>query len=286
MTDPVWQASLQFERVVVTGGGSGIGQATALALADSGVQVYIMGRRKAALDATVELAVGRPGRIIAVPCDLLSPEATDAAFSAVEEDGGPARGLVHCAAATTYRLVQEMNHADFTETVQTTLFTGFNAVTRWARPIIAANKARGDVLPASAVMISSAVAARGGPGIAHSSAGKAGLESFSRACAREWGEYGIRLNIVGPGAFPVEKSQKLWADPDVYAMASGQTAVGRLGELPEIVAPILFFLTTGSGFTTGQTIISDGGFGLVPWGFRPDALSRGLNNQFEGEQSR
>ncbi|AIT82101.1 SDR family NAD(P)-dependent oxidoreductase [Novosphingobium pentaromativorans] len=285
MNTPVWRTPLQFDRIVVTGGGSGIGRATALELANCGATVYIMGRRPDALAATASLGEGLSGRIVPIPCDLLEIDATDAAFGAVEADGGPAFGLVHCAAATTYCVASEISHAAFDQTIRTTLYTGFNATKRWAEPILAAAQKTGEAQPASAVMLSSAVAARGGPGIAHSSAGKAGLESFARACAREWGPSGIRINIVGPGAFPVEKSEKLWSDPDMYELASSATALGRLGNLPEIVAPIVFFLTSGSGFTTGQTIISDGGFGLVPWGIRPDGLKRGLNNKFDDKES-
>jgi len=280
MSAPTWQVELQFDRVVVTGGGSGIGRATALELARSGVTVYVMGRRAKALSETATTAEGMPGRIVPVPADLLDVKSTDAAFSAVEADGGPALGLVHCAASPSYSMASDISHEAFDQTIRTTLYTGFNTLKRWAAPILAQATQTGKARPASAVMITSAVAARGGPGIAHSSAGKAALESFSRACAREWGPSGIRLNIVGPGAFPVEKSEKLWADSELAAHITSVTPMERFGRLPEIVAPIMFFLTTGAAFATGQTIIADGGFGLVPWGIHPDALKRGLNNEF------
>jgi len=281
MSDPIWSTPLQFERVAVMGGGSGIGRATALELARAGVNVYVVGRRAKALEETRKLGDGLPGRIVALPCDLLNPDATDAAFTAMEEDGGPVRALVHAAAAPTIQIASEIDHKSFAATINTTLFLGFNAIKRWSKPLVAADYTGQEPLPASAVIITSAVCSRGGPGVAHSSAGKAGLESFARACAREWGQYGIRINIVGPGVFPVEKSVELWSDPEVRAHATGMTVFNRLGEVPEIVAPIMFFLTSGAGFTTGQTIIADGGAGLVPWGFNPDALKRGLNNQFE-----
>jgi len=279
MTNLAWSTPLEFDRVIVTGGGSGIGRATALELARCGVTVYVLGRREGALQGTVEQAKGLSGRIVPISCDLKLPDQVDAAFAKIEADGGPAYGLVHAAAQPFIQVAENITLDDMQSTIASSLITGFNTLQRWAAPILEANKTQVKK-PGSAVMISSAIAARGGPGVAHSSAGKAGLESFSRAAAKEWAARGIRINIVGPGAFPVEKSEEMWAHPEMAETVREVIAMGRVGQLPEIVAPIMYFLTLGAGFTTGQTLVADGGYGLVPWGIKPELLARGLNNKY------
>jgi NAD(P)-dependent dehydrogenase (short-subunit alcohol dehydrogenase family) len=262
-------------RVVVTGAGSGIGRAVALALARSGVSVVAVGRRIGPLDETVGLA-GEFGELVRpMRCDVTDESAVSETFAELEADGGGiASGLVNAAAQMVKGPARSMSPRQFQEVVASTLFGSFNVLRRWAEPLFDGTTG------GSAVMITSNSASRGTPGVSHSSAGKAGVEALTKSLAREWGPYNIRINAVGPGPFPVDKSVAAWSNESVRARMEEAIALGRYGELPEIVAPVLFFLTHGAAFTTGQTLRVDGGLALTRWSLSEEDLAGGLNNDY------
>lgn len=262
------------ERVVVTGAGSGIGRAVALALAAAGVEVIVLGRRVEALEETARLAGPAAGKVTIRRCDITDDADVEAAFAVVATTGPPATGLVNAAAQMVKRPARSMNAQQFQEVVASTLFGSFNVLRRWAEPLFDAPDG------GAAVMLTSNSASLGTPGVSHSSAGKAGVEALTKSLAREWGPYGIRVNAVGPGPFPVEKSARAWSTESVRARMTEAIALGRYGELAEIVGPVLFLLTTGAGYTTGQTLRVDGGLSLTRWSLSEDDIAGGANNWY------
>src|SRR5262245_41056431 len=119
---------LVHDRLVVTGGGSGIGRAVALKMAEMGATAYIVGRREHALAETVSIAKGLPGTLIPRACDLTDRGAVDELFDGVEADeGGPVRALAHCAASVFYSPIRDLTFDGFKDVIGTTLFTAFNA---------------------------------------------------------------------------------------------------------------------------------------------------------------
>ncbi|MET0885346.1 MAG: SDR family oxidoreductase [Mycetocola sp.] len=265
-----WSTPLVHDRLVVTGAGSGIGRAVALELAERGATAYILGRRKTALEETVQLAKGHPGLLIPVPCDLTVREQVDAAFDTIEAaEAKPIQALAHCAASVRYEPAREITFETFQAVVGTTLFSAFNTLHRWALPLLDVD------LDGVAVALTSSVAHRGTPGVAHSSAGKSGIEGFVRSAAREWGSLGIRMNVVGPGRFPVEKSKDMWAKFDAESPdALARTAVGRFGEMHEIVGPIMFMLSAAAGYMTGEVLHVGGGDRITTGGGPPPRYNK------------
>lgn len=253
-----WKAQLAFDRLVVTGGGSGIGRDTALAAASTGAAVYVLGRRAEALEETAALAADAPGTVTALVADVTDPDSVDAAFAAIEADGGPAPALVHAAAAVEYCPARDLTPADFRKVVESVLFGAFDALHCWSKPLLESGS------PGVAVFITSAIAAAGTPGASHSSAGKAGVEAMVKTIAREWGGDGIRLNVVGPGFVPVERTQAMWDDDAVSAPIREVIALGRPGTVAEIVGPIMFLLSEAATYVTGEVLVPDGGFRLTP----------------------
>jgi NAD(P)-dependent dehydrogenase (short-subunit alcohol dehydrogenase family) len=253
-----WQVPLVSDRVLVTGGGSGIGRDVALTLAGLGARTYVLGRRLEALQETASIAEGSPGSVVPTRGDATDPESLDAAFAAIEGDGGPVQALVHGAASVEYCPARDLQPQAFREVVESILLGTFNTVHRWAAPLLDAGS------PGVGIALTSCIAARGTPGAAHSSAAKAGVEAMVRTIAREWGAMGVRLNAVGPGFFPVERTQAMWDDPEVSAPIRDAIALGRPGTLNEVTGPIVFLLSEAATYFTGEVLVPDGGFHLTP----------------------
>lgn len=264
------------DRILVVGAGSGIGRALATELAGLGATVYVGGRRRHRLTETASLA-GGPGRVVPIRCDITVQAEVDAMFSAIEADG-PVPCLVNCASAATYSRAIDLTAEQFDETIEWSLSGGFKLLHRWGSALLAAGET------GTAITLTSGLASRGTPGVAHSSAGKAGLEALTKALAREWGPDGLRLNAVGVGLFPVEKSSAMWADEELRARTMEQIALARHGELPEIVGPIVFLLSAAATFITGHVLQVEGGVRLPAWPVPPRQIKQGLNNQYEAAQ--
>lgn len=261
------------DKVLITGGGSGIGRALALRLADYGKTVYVVGRRKDALEETVSMAAGLSGSVKAHQGDATDASSVDELFSSLEAEG-PITGLVHAAAQVSLGPAIDISPEEFARTVNSTLNAAFNVLQRWAKHLMAAGSG------GAAVALTSSTATGGAPGISHSSAGKAGLTSLARALGREWGPSGIRVNCIGPGAFPIAKSSAMFSSEIVSKRMDELIAVKRYGELSEIVDPILFLISAGGTYITGQSLVVDGGQTLFPWLIPLEALQAGLNNKY------
>jgi NAD(P)-dependent dehydrogenase (short-subunit alcohol dehydrogenase family) len=254
-----WNVDLLHDRTVITGGGSGIGQALAVELARLGGTSYVLGRRENRLQQTVALSAGAAGRVVPIVCDVRDPQDVENAFLQVASDGGPAQALVHCALSVPgYIAAKDITPELFREVVDTVLIGAFNAIHGWSSALFKAE------LDGVAVALTSAIASRGTPGIAHSSAGKAGVEALVKSLAREWGPHGLRLNVVGPGFFPVERTRGMFDAGQPGAALVELTALQRLGKIEEVVGPIMFLLTSAASYITGQVLIPDGGFRLTP----------------------
>jgi NAD(P)-dependent dehydrogenase (short-subunit alcohol dehydrogenase family) len=146
----------------------------------------------------------------------------------------------------------------------------FLILRRWARPLIDAGS------PGVATCVSSALGAREVPGAAHSSAAKAGLEALTRSLAVEWGRYGLRINIVAPGAVSTEGADEgMWSDDVIRERALGAIPLGRFGTVEEIVAATLFLVSRQGAYITGSSIVVDGGWRLGDWPFMAPATTTG-----------
>ncbi|MET0659238.1 MAG: SDR family oxidoreductase [Steroidobacteraceae bacterium] len=250
--------SPQYERVVVTGAGSGIGRAVALALAEAGCTVFALGRTHSKIEATARALPSGAGRLTPVSCDVRNQAQVEATFDAVERDGGPAQALYHAAADSYRALLEHITLEGFKSVLESRAVGSFNMLQRWARPLLA----RG--LPGAAVLVTSALGSREAPGMAHSSLACAGVNSLMRAAAREWGRFNLRVNVIAPGAFPTA------AIEEISASAVGQrmlraAALGRFGDLEEIVGPSVFLLSRAASYVTGEILAVDGGLKLQPW---------------------
>lgn len=233
-------------RILVTGGGSGLGRDMAAAFAGLGAIVYVCGRRQAVLEETAA-AIGP--RAIPVVCDIKSGEAIEAMLDAIWADG-PLTGLVNNAAGNFIARTENLSIRGF-DAIADTVFRGTFQMTqgcgkRWL--------AAGD--SGSVVSILATWVWNGGPFAVPSAMSKAGVHVMTQSLAVEWGGRGIRLNAICPGPFETEGA-------GVRLNPTGDDRFGwnpmkRQGHPAELNNLAIFLLAPGAAFVNGQTIAIDG----------------------------
>jgi NAD(P)-dependent dehydrogenase (short-subunit alcohol dehydrogenase family) len=248
------------ERILITGGGTGLGKVMAEACLILGAEVYICGRRGGVLAETAKaLMDAHGGKVVGVPCDIRVAEAIHDMLDQIWSDGGALTGLVNNAAGNFISRTEDLSPRAF-DAIANIVFRGSFYVTldcgkRW----IAEKK------KASVVSILTTWIWSGGPFTVPSAMSKAGLNVMTQSLAAEWGRKGIRLNAIAPGPFPTEGA---WArlNPAGAAARAAETSeaspgnpMGRVGRMPELANLAVYLLHPMSEYVNGQTIAIDGG---------------------------
>ena len=237
---------------LVTGGGSGLGKEIATALAASGSTVHICGRRASVLDAAAA-AIGKDVHWHA--CDIRDAEAVEAMMAAIWAVG-PLTGLVNNAAANFIAPTKDLSPRGFRAITSTVMDGSFHVTLAAGKRWIA------EGIPGSVVSNLVTWIWSGSAFVVPSAMAKTALHAMTMSLAVEWGKYGIRLNATAPGPFPTEGAwEKLNPIPDAQSSATSADTVplGRFGEMPELQNLIVFLLSDGCRYLTGQTIAIDGG---------------------------
>ncbi|HRD46600.1 MAG TPA: SDR family oxidoreductase [Caulobacter sp.] len=244
------------ERVLITGGGTGLGKVMAEACLMLGAEVYICGRRGNILDETArELMAAHGGKCVGIACDIRVPEAIKDMVDTIWADGGALTGLVNNAAGNFISRTEDLSPRGF-DAIANIVFRGSFFVTlecgkRW----IAEGK------KASVISILTTWVWNGGPFTVPSAMSKAGLNVMTQSLAVEWGPKGIRFNAIAPGPFPTEgMSARLnpGQQQSAYENMSGNP-MNRVGEMAELANLAVYLLSKGSEYVNGQTIAIDGG---------------------------
>jgi NAD(P)-dependent dehydrogenase (short-subunit alcohol dehydrogenase family) len=244
------------ERILITGGGTGLGKVMAEACVMLGAEVYICGRRGGVLDETArELMDAHGGKVVGIACDIRVPEAIHEMIDQIWSDGGALTGLVNNAAGNFISRTEDLSPRAF-DAIANIVFRGSFFVTldcgkRW----IAEGK------KASVISILTTWVWSGGPFTVPSAMSKAGLNVMTQSLAVEWGSKGIRFNAIAPGPFPTEGA---WArlSPGQSTDSSremGGNPMGRVGEMRELANLAVYLLHPLSTYVNGQTIAIDGG---------------------------
>jgi citronellol/citronellal dehydrogenase len=235
---------------VVTGGGTGIGRATALELAGTGARVAVCGRREEPLEQVCREIEELGGECLAVPADLREADDVEGVVDAALDRFEAIDVLVNNAGGQFSAPAEEISDNGWRAVERATV----DAV--WSITRTVATRA---MIPAGGglIVFVGFSPLRGIPGFAHASAGRAAVANLASGLAIEWSRHGIRSVCVAPGTIRTDAL----AGYGEEAVAAWERAVplGRLGRPEEVGALIAFLATAGGAYVTGTTIVVDGG---------------------------
>lgn len=240
---------------VVTGGGSGIGLATAKRFAAEGADVVIVGRRQAVLDEAVK-AIGAP--VLAIQGDIAKLDDLSRIFATIQSAKGRIDILFANAGLGEFQPLGGITEASFDlvfgVNVKGTLFTVQHAL-----PLM---KAGGSI-----ILTGSTTGSMGSPAFSVYSASKAAVRNLARSWVLDLKGLGIRVNVLSPGPTATPGLSEALASTGqqdaVLADLIARTPLGRMGESDEIAAAALFLASDESSFMTGSELFADGGYAQV-----------------------
>jgi NAD(P)-dependent dehydrogenase (short-subunit alcohol dehydrogenase family) len=236
---------------VVTGGGTGLGRAMALAFGLEGADVCVIGRRQEKLDETVESIRGGGGRAFGLAADVRDAARIEAVMNEVAARTGRIDVLVNNAAGNFVCPSEDLSPNGFKSVVDIVLLGTFYC-TRAAFEALRAS--RGAILN-----IVAAYAWSGEPGAVHSASAKAGVLAMTRTLAAEWGRFGIRANAIAPGPIHTEGTDKnLWSVGDVEERVRRTVPLGRLGQPDDVARAALWLCSGEAAWISGTTLVVDG----------------------------
>jgi NAD(P)-dependent dehydrogenase (short-subunit alcohol dehydrogenase family) len=240
---------LDGKRALVTGASSGIGLGAAAALAGAGAEVWLVARREGDLLAVRDAIRAAGGRAEARVADITDLDAVaylmrDGPFDVLVNAAGLAR---HCPALDTAP-------ADYDAAMALNLRAAYFLTREVARGLIAAGR------HGSLINISSQMGHVAGPDRAVYAATKHGLEGMTKAMAIEWGSHGIRVNTLCPTFIRTPLAEQTLAIPERRAWILSKIKLGRVGEVADIMGPVVFLASDASALVTGTALMVDGGW--------------------------
>jgi NAD(P)-dependent dehydrogenase (short-subunit alcohol dehydrogenase family) len=244
------------ERILITGGGTGLGKEMAEGFLTLGAEVHICGRRGGVCEETAaELMEKHGGKVVPHACDIRVAEAISDMNDEIWAKHGPLTGLVNNAAGNFISRTEDLSIRGF-DAIANIVFRGsfymtHDIGTRWIK-----GGNRGNVISILTTWVWN-----GGPFVVPSAMSKAAVNTMTQSLAVEWARYGLRFNAIAPGPFPTKGAwERLAPDADgAKRMDSGAAnPMGRVGEMHELVNLAVLLMAPGAEYINGQTIAIDG----------------------------
>jgi NAD(P)-dependent dehydrogenase (short-subunit alcohol dehydrogenase family) len=245
---------LRSKRILITGGGTGLGKAMAHRFLQLGATVYICGRREEVLEQTVaELSSSTKSPIHALPCDVRNLDAVEAMIETIWK-AAPLDVLVNNAAGNFIARTEELSPRAFESVIGIVLLGTLHATMACGRRWLKAAH------PATVLSISATYAPVGSAYVVPSAISKAGVEALTRSLAVEWGNRGIRMNAIAPGPIPTQGAfSRVLPRPDLETLALDRNPMHRFGTTEELANLAAFLISDGSAYINGEVIRMDGG---------------------------
>ncbi|HEX4385080.1 MAG TPA: SDR family oxidoreductase [Myxococcales bacterium] len=241
---------LKDQRIVVTGGGTGLGAAMARRFAGLGAEVALLGRRKEKLDEVAGSIIAAGGKATAHPCDIRDYAAVQQIAASLDR----VDGLVNNAAGNFLAAAEDLSANAFKAVVDIVLNGTFHCTSAFGKRMIEGGKG-GAILS-----IVTTYAWTGSAFVLPSACAKAGVLALTRSLAVEWAHYKVRVNAIAPGPVPTDGAfSRLLPDPELEEMAKNRVPLKRFGTPDEIADAATYLMSPGAGYVTGDCLTIDGG---------------------------
>ena len=237
---------------IVTGGGRGIGRAVSLGLAQSGASVVVASRTPKEVEGVAEEIKKMGGKALAMVTDLTVNDQLENLVNATVKEFGRIDILVNNAARSFLRSLLDLREDGWDKVFNTNVKAVWLLSRLVARKMI--EQKGGRIINITTVGAEKAELGMGAYGCS-----KAALKMLTRCMAREWAQFGIQVNAVGPGLTKTDFSKPIWSNPEVAKHVSAAIPMGRLAEPEEMVGSVLFLASDAAQFITGHSIYVDGG---------------------------
>jgi NAD(P)-dependent dehydrogenase (short-subunit alcohol dehydrogenase family) len=240
------------KRILITGGGTGLGRGVAGRLVQHGAEVHLWGRRDAVLaEAVEEIGSGAHFQVV----DVRQPDAVEAAVAEIWERHGPLTGLINNAAANFIAPTASLSPRAFEAITSTVMSGSFNTTLACGRRWIDESR------PGAVVSTLTSWVWTGSAFVTPSAMAKAAVHAMTMSLAVEWGRYGIRLNAIAAGPIPTDYAWEMLnptSSSSVGATQADQVPLGRFGTVEELANLNILLLSDGCDYLTGHTIAMDG----------------------------
>lgn len=248
-------------RILVTGGGTGLGKSMAARFLQLGAEVHICGRRKIVCDETAtELMAEHGGRVTSHGVDIRNALAVEEMIETIFRDG-PLTDLINNAAGNFISRSEELSPRGFDAVANIVMHGTFYVTQAVGKRWIALKQ------PGNVVSITTTWVRNGSPYVVPSAMSKSAIHAMTMSLATEWGRYGIRLNTIAPGEIPTEgMSKRIKPGDEAGARTKAMNPMGRVGTMEELQNVAVFLISGGCDWISGETIAMDGAQALAMGG--------------------
>ncbi|MFT5735545.1 MAG: NAD(P)-dependent dehydrogenase (short-subunit alcohol dehydrogenase family) [Planctomycetota bacterium] len=251
------QGTFEGKRVVVTGGGTGLGLAMSRGFAALGAHVIIPSRTPENQAAFLDEAKERGWKATGAQVDVREPDSVRRLAESILEEHGPVDVLVNNAAGNFVCPAERMSSNAWRAVLGIVLDGTFYCSKEFGKHMMQDDRG------GSIINIIATYAWTGMPGVVHSASAKAGVHAMGKTLAAEWARFGIRVNAIAPGPFESGGANKnLWPNEEVQERIRQSVPMKRFATRDEVAAQALWLASDAAQYVTGATITIDGGMSL------------------------